>query len=65
MIFIFFQIGKQSPTFIVHIQFYGTVITETDTLHIEPLLQLGPVVTTNKVTITAHLNLINFTLFYF
>ena len=24
-------------------KFYGTVITETDTLHIEPLLQLGPV----------------------
>ena len=26
-------------------KFYGTVITETDTLHIEPLLQLGPVKT--------------------
>ena len=31
------------------LQFYGTVITEADTLHIEPLVQLGPVQTTNKV----------------
>ena len=31
------------------LQFYGTVITEADTLHIEPLVQLGPVKTTNKV----------------
>merc|ERR1719312_220886 len=30
-------------------KFYGTVITETDTLHIEPLLQLGPVASTNKI----------------
>ena len=35
------------------LQFYGTVITEADTLHIEPLVQLGPVKTTNKVAVSS------------